>query len=94
MSTEDVTLDHVKKMLDDAKAVAGCGKTCRHSVSESESEGTKFFTITHLHDSSLDSHSIPAASMDLMEETTIANFLLARHETARMARRQKAEANG
>jgi len=86
MSTEDVTLDHVKKMLDDAKVVAGCRNTCKHTVSESENEGTRFFTITHESEKTVDSHQIPAASMDLMEETKLANFLLARHETTRMAR--------
>lgn len=86
MSTEDVTLDHIKKMLDDAKVVAGCRKTCHHRVTEENDGDTKFFTITHESDSARDSHTIPAASMSLMEETTLANFLLARHETTRLAR--------
>jgi len=86
MSTEDVTLDHIKKMLDDAKVVAGCKKTCKHAVTESGNGDSKFFTITHESDKAIDSHQIPASSMDLVEEMTLANFLLARHETTRMAR--------
>lgn len=91
MSTEDVTLEHVKKMLDDAKVVAGCRKTCHHSVVESGDGDSKFFTITHESEKAIDSHQIPASSMDLMEEMTLANFLLSRHETTRMAREQIAE---
>lgn len=87
MSTEDVTKDHIQKMLMDAKAVAGCDKFCKHTVSESDDgSGTRFFTITHESDKAIDSHTIPAMSMSLMEENTLANFLLARHETTRAAR--------
>lgn len=91
MSTEDVTLEHVKKMLGDAKVAAGCRKTCKHTVTESEENDTKFFTITHESDKAIDSYSIPAASMDLMEEMALANFLLARHETTRLAQKQATE---
>lgn len=94
MSTEDVTLDHVKKMLDDAKVVAGCRKTCKHTVTESGNGDSKFFTITHESEKAIDSHQIPASSMELMEEMTLANFLLSRHETTRLAREQKVESNG
>ncbi len=86
MSTEDVTLEHVKKMLDDAKVVAGCRKACKHTVVESENEGTRFFTITHESEKTIDSHQIPVASMDLWEEVKLANWLLSRHETTRLAR--------
>ena len=86
MSTEDVTLEHVKKMLDDAKVVAGCRKACKHTVVESGDGDSKFFTITHESEKAIDSHQVPASSMDLMEEMALANFLLARHETTRMAR--------
>lgn len=91
MSTEDVTLDHVRKMLDDAKVVAGCRKTCKHTVTEDNSTDTKFYVITHESEKTIDSYSIPAVSMRLMEETDLANFLLARHETTRLARKQESD---
>jgi hypothetical protein len=83
MSTEDVTIDHMHKMVDDARKAAGCTSKCVHKVTEEEQAGTKFFTITHYAGDAKDSQSIPAASMSLMEESTLANFFLSRHETMR-----------
>jgi len=84
MSTEDITLSHVEKMLKDAKVAAGCTAKCTHAVSEGEQAGTRYFTITHYAGNAKDSQTIPAASMSLMEESAIANFLLSRHETMRL----------
>ena len=83
MSTEDVTLEHINKMVVDARKAAGCTAKCVHKVTEEEQAGTKYFTITHYAGDAKDSQSIPAASMSLMEESTLANFFLSRHETMR-----------
>lgn len=91
MSTEDVTIDHIYKMLADAKKAAGCTSRCVHAVVEEDKAGTRFFTITHYAGDTKDSQSIPVASMSLMEESTLANFLLARHETMRNEKKAIAE---
>ena len=82
MSTEDVTLDHAKKMMVDAKKVAGCNRKCTLGVTERHVGDAKYFSFAHDVGDSRDTYEIPASSMGLMEESALSNFFLARHETA------------